>query len=160
LVETGLSTTPTAMSGDSRFALASAPVRSSGRFPPLSAIALGEMFEALDEVTKAVRVDAPWLGPDAARLDSRTAAEWAEEPLQHPDARLFFPLFLGEMMAADPADISVLHMAFYLRSGGGIKYLNAFEGGAQAERIAGGAHGLCVALANRLGERVRLATPV
>ena len=78
----------------------------------------------------------------------------------HADARLFFPLFLGEMMAADPRDVSVLHMAFYLRSGGGIRYLNAFEGGAQEDRIAGGAQQLCAALAARLGDRVKLGHPV
>src|SRR5437763_13860086 len=64
------------------------------------------------------------------------------------------------MMAADPAAISVLHMAFYLRSCGGIRYLNAFEGGAQQWRIDGGAHLLCQALAERLGARVRLCHPV
>ena len=78
----------------------------------------------------------------------------------HPDAQTFFPLFLGEMMAADPAAISVLHMAFYLRSGGGIRYLNAFEGGAQEWRVDGGSHRLCLALAERLGERVRLRRTV
>ena len=51
-------------------------------------------------------------------------------------------------------------MAFYLRSGGGIRYLNAFEGGAQQDRIDGGAHQLCAALAARLGDRVRLGQPV
>lgn len=158
--ELGLSTTPTAMAGDSRFALAGAPVRSAGRFPPLKAVALGELFELLDGLTRAVRVDAPWLGPDAARLDSITAAQWAKDNLTHPDARLFFPLFIGEMMAADPADVSVLHMAFYLKSGGGLQYLNAFEGGAQAERIAGGAHSLCEAMRARLGARVHLDAPV
>ena len=50
-------------------------------------------------------------------------------------------------MAADPADVSLLHMAFYLQSGGGIRYLNAFEGGAQAARVDGGAHQLCDILA-------------
>ncbi len=160
LAEHAIATVPTAMRGDSRFALAGPPVRCPGRFPPLRAIALGEMFELLDALTKAVNIDAPWLGPDAARLDSITAAQWAAEHLTHPDARLFFPLFLGEMMAADPADVSVLHMAFYLRSGGGIKFLNAFEGGAQEERIDRGAHALCEALAARLGDRVRLGSPV
>jgi monoamine oxidase len=51
-------------------------------------------------------------------------------------------------------------MAFYLRSGGGIRYLNAFEGGAQQWRIDGGAHLLSQALAERLGDRVRLGHPV
>jgi len=74
----------------------------------------------------------------------------------HPDARTFLPLFIGEMMAADPAAIFLLHMAFNLRSGGGIRYLNAFEGGAEQWRIDGGAHYRFLALAEQRGERVRL----
>jgi hypothetical protein len=132
LADVGLKTTPTAMVGASRFDLGVRTTR-PGRFPPLSAVALGELFDALDEVTSSVHPHAPWLSPSAERLDAWTAADWAAEHLRHPDARLFFPLFLGEMMAADPASISVLHMAFYLRSGGGIGYLNAFEGGAQQD---------------------------
>ncbi len=162
MAELDLKTTPTTMTGNSRFALGGGTRDDTrpGRFPPLSAVALGGMFDLLDELTSAVRVDAPWLTPDAATLDALSAADWAERNLSHPDARLFFPLFLGEMMAADPADVSVLHMAFYLRSGGGIRYLNAFEGGAQADRITGGSHQLCQRLAARLGDAVRLADPV
>ncbi|MFD5463415.1 flavin monoamine oxidase family protein [Kitasatospora sp. NPDC127059] len=183
----GLKTTPTTMLGASRFALAEAapgardtpnanetpstdptpnagcgpePATLDGRFPPLNAVALGDLFERLAELTDAVRPEAPWLTPDAERLDALTAAEWAEQHLTHPDARLFFPLFLGEMCAADPADVSVLHLAFYLRSGGGLRYLNAFAGGAQQDRIDGGAHQLCERLAERLGARVRLGEPV
>ncbi|MFF7456304.1 flavin monoamine oxidase family protein [Kitasatospora sp. NPDC008115] len=158
--ELGLHTTPTTMLGASRFALGTGAAGNEhatrdGRFPPLNAVALGELFDHLAELTAAVRPDAPWLTPDASRLDTLTAAEWAERSLTHPDARLFFPLFLGEMMAADPADVSVLHMAFYLRSGGGLRYLNAFEGGAQQDRVAGGAHLLCERLAARLTARRR-----
>ncbi|MGW2685845.1 flavin monoamine oxidase family protein [Streptomyces sp. NPDC001414] len=166
MADTDLKAVPTAMEGASRFALTTGDARTPdaqsvpGRFPPLSGVALGELFDLLDEVTRTVRVDAPWLTPDAERLDATTAAEWAEEHLTHADARLFFPLFLGEMMAADPADVSVLHMAFYLRSGGGLRYLNAFAGGAQESRIDGGAHRLCEVLAARLGDRVRLGEPV
>ncbi|MFJ1791327.1 flavin monoamine oxidase family protein [Kitasatospora griseola] len=152
-----LKTAPTTMAGASRFALTEdgsddAATR-DGRFPPLSAVALGDLFEQLEELTAAVRPDAPWLSPDAERLDALTVADWAEQQLTHPDAKLFFPLFLGEMMAADPARISVLHMAFYLRSGGGLRYLNAFEGGAQQDRVAGGSHRLCERLTRRLLDR-------
>ncbi|MEU4117485.1 FAD-dependent oxidoreductase [Kitasatospora sp. NPDC028055] len=156
----GLATAPTTMLGQSRFSLGGDPESTDGRFPPLSPIALGEMFDLLDEVTKAVRADAPHLTPDAERLDRLTVAEWVEQNVQHPDAKLFFPLFLGEMMAADPADVSVLHMAFYLNSGGGIRYLNAFQGGAQEERVDGGAHRLSELLAEKLGDRVLLSRPV
>ncbi|OLB63975.1 MAG: amine oxidase [Actinobacteria bacterium 13_2_20CM_2_72_6] len=161
IAELGLKTVPTTMAGGSRFALgAGRDDTRPGRFPPLNAVALGELFDLLVELANGVQVDAPWETPDAARLDALTVRDWAARHLGHPDARLFFPLFLGEMMAADPADVSVLHMGFYLRSGGGLRYLNAFEGGAQQDRIAGGAHQVCERLAERLGGRVRLADPV
>ncbi|GIG61999.1 monoamine oxidase [Longispora fulva] len=158
MAELDVKTTPTGMVGDSRFELGDGDATRPGRFPPLSAVALGELFDLLADLTASVRVDAPWLTPDAAVLDATTVAEWVRHNVTHPDARLFFPLFLGEMMAADPADVSVLHMAFYLRSGGGIRYLNAFEGGAQADRVDGGAHQLCERLA--AGLDVRLSAPV
>lgn len=146
----GLKTTPTTMAGDSRFLLGARDATRHGRFPPLNAVALGEMFDLLDELTATVRDDAPWLTPDADRLDALTAADWARAHLRHADAQLFFPLFLGEMMAADPASVSMLHVAFYLRSGGGTRYLNAFEGGAQQDRVDGGAHQVCWQLAARV----------
>jgi monoamine oxidase len=150
IADLGLKTVPTIMVGASRFVLDHKDDVRPGRFPPLSAVALGGMFDLLDELTSQVRVDAPWLTPHAAQLDNTTVAQWVEANLTHPDAHLFFPLFLGEMMAADPADVSVLHMAFYLRSGGGTRYLNAFAGGAQQDRVAGGAHQICERLASRL----------
>ena len=160
LAGVGLSTVPTTMDGASRFAFGGRDETRAGRFPPLNAVALGEMFDLLDELTATIRLDAPWLTPDAESWDALTAAQWAERHLRHPDARTFFPLFLGEMMAADPATVSMLHVALYLRSGGGIGYLNAFEGGAQQDRIRGGAHQVCERLAGRLGARVRLNRPV
>jgi len=160
IADLGLKTTPATVAGSSRFLLGDRDDTRPGRFPPLAAVPLGQLFDLLDDLVGQVRVDAPWLTPGAAGLDSLTAARWAGRNLRHPDARLFFPLFLGEMMAADPADVSVLHMAFYLRSGGGLRYLNAFEGGAQHDRVDGGAHQLCEQLAAQLGDRVRLRAPV
>lgn len=152
----GLGVTSTAMTGRSTFLLSECRTTSAGRMPPLDAIALGELFDRLEELVAQVRPDAPWETPQASRLDRMSALRWLRNEISHPDARTFFPLFIGEMMAADPAAISVLHMAFYLRSGGGIRYLNAFEGGAQQWRVQGGAHLLGTALAAGLGTRVRL----
>jgi monoamine oxidase len=162
LDQLGLKTVPTTMLGASRFALdPSGHARSrDGRFPPLNAVAIGDLFDKLDELTSQLPKHAPWLHPRAAEWDTMTAQQWARENLPHPDARTFFPLFLGEMMAADPAAISVLHMAFYLRSGGGTRYLNAFEGGAQNERVDGGSHQICEQLAAALPEPVHLGDPV
>jgi monoamine oxidase len=161
LATLGLKAVPTEMTGDSRFMLGAGGTTRHGRFPPLSAVALGDMFELLDELTRQVDPTAPWESPDADLLDRLTAADWADQHLRRADARLFFPLFLGEMMAADPAEVSMLHVAFYLRSGGGISYLNDFEGGAQDSRVDGGAQLVCEMLADRLpADSVRLGEPV
>jgi monoamine oxidase len=158
IADLGLKTVPTAMDGHSRFVLGAGRVTREGRFPPLSAVALGDLFDQLDDLVHRVRPAQPWRSDIA---DDQTAAEWAQRNLSHPDARAFFPLFLGEMMAADPADVSVLHVAFYLSSGGGLRYLNAFEGGAQDSRVDGGSHQLCRRLADELGPgAVKLGTAV
>jgi monoamine oxidase len=156
----GLDLVSTGMSGDSTFLVSDERTTSASRVPPLDAVALGDLFDRLEDLVAQVRADAPWQSRQAGRLDRVSAAHWLADEIKHPDARTFFPLFIGEMMAADPAVISLLHMAFYLRSGGGIRYLNAFEGGAQQWRIDGGSYQLCGALADRLGERVRLRNPV
>jgi monoamine oxidase len=158
--EYGLDLVSTGMAGDSTFLVSDRRMTSASRMPPLNAVALGELFDRLEELVAQVEPEAPWLSRRAESLDRLSVAQWLADEGMHPDAQTFFPLFLGEMMAADPAAVSVLHMAFYLRSGGGIRYLNAFDGGAQQWRINGGSHLLCLALAERLGERVRLRHPV
>ena len=127
--EHGLGLAATGMAGDSTFLVSGTRTTTASRVPPLDAVALGDLFDRLEDLVAQVRTDAPWQTPHAGRLDRLTADRWLADELTHPDARTFFPLFIGEMMAADPAEISVLHMAFYLRSGGGIRYLNSFEGG-------------------------------
>ncbi len=158
--EHGLGLASTEMKGNSTFLVSDEVTTTASRVPPLDAVALGDLFDRLEDLVSEVHPEAPWESPRAEHLDRLTASQWLAEEVEHPDARTFFPLFLGEMMAADPAAISALHMAFYLRSGGGIRYLNAFEGGAQQWRIAGGAHLLSEALAERLGDRIRLGHAV
>lgn len=156
----GLDLVSTATTGDSTFLVSDQRTTSASRMPPLRGVALGDLFDRLEELVEQVDPEAPWATRRAESLDRQSAADWIAAERMHPDAETFFPLFLGEMMAADPAAISALHMAFYLRSGGGIRYLNAFEGGAQQWRIDGGSHLLCSALAQRLGDRVRTRHPV
>ncbi len=158
--ELGLQVAATNTEGSSRFDVSGEVVTNENRFPPLSSVGLGTMFDSLYDLVESIETTAPWKSLSAEKLDNTTVTQWCEENLIHDDARLFFPLFLGEMMAADPNDISALHMAFYLSSGGGLQYLNAFEGGAQEYRIDGGAHQLCVKLGAAIGDSISLNTQV
>ncbi|AQA02541.1 amine oxidase [Mycobacterium sp. MS1601] len=156
----GLRRESTDMEGKSTFLLNGERTTTAMRLPPLDAVALGQLFDQIEELLGQAGPDLPWLSPDARRLDRISAQRWFSQRLTHPDALAFLPLFIGQMMAADPTAVSALHMAFYLRSGGGTRFLNAFEGGAQEWRVAGGSHRLCEAMADHLGGRVRLQEPV
>jgi len=91
----GLATTATTMTGSSRFAFGDGPESATGRFPPLNAVALGDLFDRLYETITPVRTDAPWLTPDAQRLDRLTGADWLGDV--HDHARRFFPTHLGHV---------------------------------------------------------------
>lgn len=158
--EHGLRLVSTPMTAESAFLWAGRRTTTCKRLPPLNAIVLGDLFDRIEDLIDLVDPRAPWRTPGAEQLDWLTAEKWMVEQRMHPDAQLFFTLLLGEMMSADPASISVLHMATYLRSGGGLRYLNAFHDGAQEWRIDGGSHQVCEALAARLSGRVQLGRRV
>jgi monoamine oxidase len=160
LQEYGLGTATTNTGGNSTFLLDGHLTTNPYRIPPLNPVALGALFDRLEDLIAQVPQHRPWAAAAAQRLDRTTVAQWIDDDLSHPDEKAFFPLFLGEMMAADPRLISVLHMAFYLKSGGGLQYLNAFEGGAQQWRVAGGAHRLCDAMAEKIGDRLKFGYEV
>jgi choline dehydrogenase-like flavoprotein len=111
LREHGLDLVSTAMAEDSTFLVSDRRTTTASRVPPLDAVALGDLFDRLEDLVAQVRPDPPWQSPQAARLDRLSAERWLADVVKHPDARTFFPLFIGEMMAADPTAISVLHMA-------------------------------------------------
>ncbi len=63
--------------------------------------------------------------------------------------------------AAEPGDVSLLHVLFYTRSGSGFNTLVGTGGGAQQDRFHGGSQRLALLMAEQLGaERLRLGAPV
>jgi monoamine oxidase len=62
--------------------------------------------------------------------------------------------------AAEPEDISLLHMLFYIHSAGSLERLFDTEGGAQQDRFVGGSQLISLRLAERLGDSVVTSAPV
>ncbi|TDB70269.1 FAD-dependent oxidoreductase, partial [Micromonospora sp. KC723] len=156
----GLALTPTAAPGANLFDLGAGPVRSDAHRPAFNALAVGDALDRLDELAAGVPPADPGTAPDATELDRLTVAAWARREFPHPDARLLIDLLVRQMLAADPAEVGMLHLLFYLASGGGVHYLTAFAGGAQQDRFAGGAHQLAERMAAALARPVRLGSPV
>ena len=91
--ELGLERHPTHDDGDGLVELAEGKVkRYGGETPPLSPLALVDLFQAqraLDKLVDTVDLAAPWATPEAAALDAITFASWLDRRLRTDQARSF-----------------------------------------------------------------------
>src|SRR6185436_11830248 len=69
-------------------------------------------------------------------------------------------LAVKAVWAAMPADVSLLHLLFYIHSAGKLDLLLDTEGGAQQDRFVEGAQNLAAKAAAELGDSVVLSSPV
>lgn len=130
----------------------------------ISPLALADFEQArarLDRMARRVPLEAPWRAPRARRWDGETFATWVRRNTRTAAARSLFELATEAVWAAEPSDVSLLHILFYTHSGGGFNTLVGTGGGAQQDRFHGGSQRLATELAEGVGgERVRLGSPV
>jgi monoamine oxidase len=130
----------------------------------ISPLALADFEQArvrLDRMASRVPLEAPWEAPKARLWDSQTFATWIRRNLRTAGGRTLFELITEAVWAAEPADVSLLHVLFYSRSGSGFNSLIGTEGGAQQDRFHGGSQRIALLMAEQLGaDRVRLDCPV
>ncbi|HEX6229286.1 MAG TPA: flavin monoamine oxidase family protein [Solirubrobacterales bacterium] len=128
---------------------------------PLAVLDLEQARARLDRMARQVPLEAPWTAPKAANWDSQTFATWIRRNARTAAARALLELATEGVWAAEPADVSLLHVLFYTHSGSGFNSLIGTGGGAQQDRFHGGSQRIAELLAEGLGEeRVRLGSPV
>ena len=66
-------------------------------------------------------------------------------------ARDILRLAIIGVWAAEPRDVSLLHVLFYIRSAGSLEILTDTEGGAQQDRVVGGSQLISLRMAEQLG---------
>src|SRR3712207_414715 len=74
--------------------------------------------------------------------------------------RTMMEIAIEAVWAAEPKDVSLLHVLFYTRSGNGLDSLLSSEGGAQQDRFVGGSQLIALRVAEQLGDVVQLSAPV
>lgn len=164
--EMGVGTYPTFVDGDHLFLRDGRLHRYRGLIPRglswFALTCLGLAMRRIDTLARRVPLEAPWTAPGAAALDARTIASWIDSPWNVPSStvRTLLRMTTTEIFTADPSEVSLLHLFFHLHSAGGFARQTSIEGGAQQDRIAGGMQTILDRVAARLGESVRLATPV
>jgi monoamine oxidase len=115
------------------------------------------VYRKVDELANAIDVNAPWTHLDAERLDSLTFKEWLRQNVENERARRFCGAELGSVPCASPEEISILHLAWLIKTCRGIDKLFV---DAQADRLIFGTQLVARRVAERLGSDVKLREPV
>lgn len=120
----------------------------------------------LDQMSQSVPLDAPWKAAQAEEWDSQTFETWKLANAITPSGRFLLDLVIQAVWAAEPRDVSLLHVLAYIRGAGDAGTPGTLErlintaGGAQESRFVGGSQRVSLAMARRLGRRVVLHAPV
>ncbi|AQG81488.1 flavin monoamine oxidase family protein [Spirosoma montaniterrae] len=131
--------------------------RYKGIIPPLplfSLLSLDAAIRRINKLSRTVNLAEPWQTPNAQQLDNLTLADWMQGQMSYETAQTFFNIAVGAIWAADPAEFSLLHALFYIRSGRDLETLMNVKNGAQQERFVGGAQTIADRMAETFRDRI------
>ena len=171
--DVGVETFPTYNTGDNLYFRngTATPYSSSGPLGPVppdptGAVEAEKAILQLDQMAKTIPLDAPWTAPNAKEWDSQTFETWKLANVLTPAGRFLLDVAITSIFSAEPRDVSLLFVLFYIAAAGNetnpgnIERLVNTGGGAQERRFVGGSQLVPIKLAERLGERVVLSRPV
>jgi monoamine oxidase len=163
IAELGLETFPTYSKGQNAFENRDSIRRYRGTIPKLNPVALAETGLALarlNRLARRVSPEAPWQTERAAAWDTQTFESWMRRNVRTAGARELLRLAIEGVWAAEPRDLSLLHVLFYISSAGSLELLLDTEGGAQQDRVVGGTQLISTRMADELPDTVMLESPV
>jgi monoamine oxidase len=119
-----------------------------------------EAWEQLQQMADEVPLEEPWSAEKADTWDAQTLDSWLVANAKTKIGLGYWRTMVPALFSAEASEMSLLHFLFYCRSGGTLDRLVATHGGAQESRLQGGSQQLALRLADRLGNAVRLGSPV
>jgi monoamine oxidase len=162
--ELGLKTFDTYIEGDNVYYRSGQRSQYTGAIPPANPASLVEVLQTINKLNSmaaTVPTDAPWNAPQATAWDSQTFETWLESNNLTPEARELVTLGIQSVFSAEPRDLSLLFVLFYIATAAGdFNLLIDTTGGAQEKRIVGGSQRISLEMAKRLGRSVKLHSPV
>ena len=161
--ELGVGLFPTYIEGEHFLAIDGNVERYAGEdfyLPENASADVAEAWERLQHMAAEVPLDEPWRAANAGTWDAQTLDSWLVAHVETQTGLGYWRTIVPALFCAETAEMSLLHFLFYCRSGGTLDRLVATEGGAQESRLEGGSQRLALRLADRLGDTVRLGSPV
>jgi len=114
----------------------------------------------LDDMANTVDVDHPWRTPGFFAWDAQSAEAFFTAQTADTDTHRRLALAIEGVWCAEPREISLFHVLFYIASAGSYEQLMETRDCAQDGRFTDGAAGPATAIASLLGDHLRLNTPV
>ncbi|MGI8460056.1 MAG: flavin monoamine oxidase family protein [Solirubrobacterales bacterium] len=163
----GVETFPTFVTGDNVY-VDSTGRRSTysdtgptGTAPPDPLIIpdLAVVVSRLNEMAATIDVERPYDGAQARAQDSETFESWINANSGSPQFREIVSLATRPIFGAEPRELSLLYVLFYIAASGNEQNVGTFErnfntrGGAQESRFVGGTGEICDRMAAELGRR-------
>ncbi len=155
--ELGVATFPQYQQGQKVLSLCGKRSTYRGTVPsiaPLSLIDLQLALMRLDLWARQVPLDRPMRARQATAWDRMSLADWMQSEIGSADARAVLTCGVRAVFAVEPAELSLLFFLFYARSAGGLMKLFEVRGGAQQDRLVGGAQQLSYKLAEGLDGKI------
>ncbi|MFC7266116.1 flavin monoamine oxidase family protein [Streptomyces lutosisoli] len=140
-----------------------------GSVPPIDVAGLANaavVQAELDDMAAQVPVDAPWTAAKADEWDKQTFESWLNANAVIPSAKFLFDVACTSIFSAQPRELSLLYVLFYIAAAGNesnagtLERLTETANGAQESRFVGGSQQVPIKLAAALGSRVVLSAPV
>lgn len=122
--------------------------------------AIDRYVAALDDLARTVPADGPWRAPGAEALDALTLDRWLVQEVPDPEARHHLEVVLTELMCVPAEELSVLTLLHAAVTSGTLAAALGVQDGAQERRVLHGIQAAALALADELGDRVRLGSGV
>lgn len=113
-----------------------------------------------ERLSRQVPLADPWTSPIAARLDSKTLEAWLRSVHASAATRDLMAVMSRVTWGGEPDQVSMLHAVRYVKAAGGIGPMLDVKAGAQQDRFPEGTQQIATRMAQQLGDRVHLGTPV
>jgi monoamine oxidase len=122
---------------------------------------LGIGLASIDEMCKAIPLEAPWEAKKAEEWDRISVGEWIHKNTASKQAREMLDMALGGTYTSAGSETSLLWLLLQMgSSGGGATFVISGKGGAQDARPVGGMGAIYRPMVAEIGDALHLSQPV
>src|SRR2546423_8726792 len=113
-----------------------------------------------------INLDKPWESPNAVEWDGKTFETWKQDNVKTPNGQFLLDVAATSVFSCEPRDVWLLFVLFYIAAAGDESHPGTLERlvttapGAQSDRIVGGTQLIPIRMAQALGRKVVLNSPV